>query len=139
MGLFSIGNMIIRSLFNKPATLMYPVIPRVYEEKTRGHINVDIEACVLCGICSKKCPTHAILVDRKKKEWSIARMQCIQCNCCVEYCPVNCLSMANTYTSPSTEKITDAYAKAAPEPAAKPVPEAAAPVMDAAVDVEPTV
>ena len=119
MGLFSFGNMILRSLFNKPATLMYPVIPRVYDEKTRGHIEINIEACIFCGICSKKCPTHAILVDRKQKEWAIARMQCIQCNCCVEACPVKCLSMANTYTTPSAEKVTDTYAQA--PAAAKPV------------------
>ncbi len=131
MGLFSIGKMIMRSLFNKPATLMYPVIPRIYGEITRGHINVDIEACVLCGICSKKCPTHAILVDRKKKEWSISRLQCIQCNCCVEYCPVKCLSMANTYTPPSTDKVRDAFAQASAVPAK---PAAPAPVVEPVVE-----
>ena len=112
MGVFKIGKMIVSSMFKKPATLMYPVIPRIYGPITRGHIENDIESCVLCGICSKKCPTHAIVVERKKKEWAIARLQCIQCNCCVEYCPVKCLSMANTYSPAATEKVMDVFAQA---------------------------
>ena len=119
MGVFKIGKNIISSLFSKPATLMYPVIPRVYPAITRGQIKIDIESCVLCGICQKKCPTHAITVDRKKKEWAIERMQCIQCNCCVEVCPVKCLVMNNQYSAPSTSKTRDAFAQAVAE---KPAP-----------------
>jgi formate hydrogenlyase subunit 6/NADH:ubiquinone oxidoreductase subunit I len=126
MGVFKIGKMIISSMFKKPATLMYPVIPRIYTPITRGHIEIDIESCILCGICSKKCPTHAIVVERKKKEWAIARLQCIQCNCCVEFCPVKCLSMANTYSPPVTERTMDTFAQAAAAPApVKPVEVAA--------------
>ncbi len=132
MGVFKIGKMIMRSLFSKPATLMYPVIPRVYGEKTRGHIEVDMDACVLCGICSKKCPTNAIEVNRKAKEWSISRLQCIQCNCCVEYCPKNCLYMKNSYSPSTTVKERDVFKKAeaakpaAPKAEAIPAAEAAA-------------
>jgi ech hydrogenase subunit F len=134
MGLFSIGKMIMRSLVNKPATLMYPVIPRVYSEKTRGHIAIDIETCILCGICVKKCPTNALEVDRKGKEWSIARMQCIQCNCCVEACPVKCLTMKNTYSPSATEKVRNSFVKAPEAPKTAPATpiQAEAPVEAAA-------
>ncbi len=132
MGVFKIGKMIMRSLFQKPATLMYPVIPRIYHEKTRGHIEVDMDACILCGICSKKCPTHAIEVDRKAKEWSIARLQCIQCNCCVEYCPKDCLYMRNTYSPVTSEKVRESFLK--PEEVKPAAPAAAAAPVEAATE-----
>jgi formate hydrogenlyase subunit 6/NADH:ubiquinone oxidoreductase subunit I len=103
--------MVMRSLFKKPATLMYPVIPREYKERTRGHILVEMEDCILCGICSKKCPTDAIQVDRESKSWSIYRMQCIQCSCCVEVCPKKCLANGNAYTTPAVYKIVDTFEK----------------------------
>jgi len=104
-----IGGVVLGSLFKKPATLMYPVIPRKWEERTRGQIAIDHEKCTVCGICGNKCPTNAITVDRKKRTWSIERMQCIQCNHCVEVCPAQCLSMEQKYTEPEVEKITDTF------------------------------
>lgn len=108
--------MVIKSLFKKPATLMYPAVPRIWQERTRGHIEVDMDACIHCGICQKKCPTNAILVDRGKKSWTIERMQCIQCNNCVEVCPKKCLVNENQYTTPSAKKVVDTYVTPEPEP-----------------------
>jgi formate hydrogenlyase subunit 6/NADH:ubiquinone oxidoreductase subunit I len=103
--------MVMRSLFRKPATLMYPVVPREYTDLTRGHIDVDMNACILCGICMKKCPTDAINVDKKEKTWSIQRMRCIQCSCCVEVCPKKCLNNVGTYTIPNVVKVADIFEK----------------------------
>jgi formate hydrogenlyase subunit 6/NADH:ubiquinone oxidoreductase subunit I len=103
--------MITRSLFKKPATLMYPVVPREYKEITRGHIAVDMDGCILCGICSKKCPTDAISVDKNARTWSIQRMRCIQCSCCVDVCPKKCLLNVSTYTIPNVVKIADTFEK----------------------------
>jgi formate hydrogenlyase subunit 6/NADH:ubiquinone oxidoreductase subunit I len=111
MANLKIGKMIMRSLFKKPATLMYPVIPREYGERTRGHIDIDMDTCILCGICSKKCPTDAIIVDREEKTWSIQRMSCIQCGCCVEVCPKKSLVNQGAYTSPDINKIVDTFEK----------------------------
>jgi len=106
-----IGLMVLRSLFKKPATLMYPVVPRAWKERTRGRIEIDIDNCIFCGICSRKCPTDAITVDRNTKSWAIARMGCIQCCCCVEVCPKDCLMNMADYTSPDMGKIVDAFMK----------------------------
>ncbi|MBR0597609.1 4Fe-4S dicluster domain-containing protein [Sinanaerobacter chloroacetimidivorans] len=125
MPAFKIGKMVMRSLFKKPATLMYPVIPREWQERTRGHIENEIDSCIFCGICQKKCPTNALVVDRAKKSWTIERMQCIQCSCCVEVCPKKCLTNENTYTTPSTEKVVDTYVASPTEPKAE-VPKAPA-------------
>lgn len=99
----------MKSLFKKPATLMYPVIPRQWEERTRGHIGIKVEECIACGICARKCPANAIVVDRKANTWTIERMQCIQCGCCVEECPKSCLTMENQYTEPGAEKVVDTF------------------------------
>jgi formate hydrogenlyase subunit 6/NADH:ubiquinone oxidoreductase subunit I len=90
---------------------MYPVRPREWKERTRGHIAIDMDTCILCGICGKKCPTDAITVDRDSKTWSIKRMQCIQCSCCVEVCPKKCLVNEATYTTPAVHKIVDTFEK----------------------------
>ncbi|MDR0817491.1 MAG: 4Fe-4S binding protein [Clostridiales Family XIII bacterium] len=111
MANLKIGKMIMRSLFRKPATLMYPVVPREHKERTRGHIEIDMETCILCGICSKKCPTDAIVVDRPARTWSIQRMQCIQCSCCVEVCPKKSLINVGAYTAPDVIKIVDTFEK----------------------------
>jgi len=121
-----IGKMILRSLFKKPATLMYPVIPRQWTERTRGRIEIDIDNCIFCGICSRKCPTDAITVDRDKKSWTISRMGCIQCSCCVEVCPKKCLVNEAGYTTPDLHKIVDTFTKQPePEPETATEPEAA--------------
>ena len=122
MATFKLGKTVFASLFKKPATLMYPVIPRVWQENTRGHISIDIDACILCGICQKKCPTDAITVDKGAKSWSIQRMRCVQCSCCVEVCPKKCLKNENTYTTPNTAKVVDTFV----QPEKAPAPEKAA-------------
>jgi len=124
MATFRITKLLLRSLFKKPATLMYPVIPREWQERTRGQVGINEADCIACGICQKKCPANAITVDRKKRTWTIERMQCIQCNSCVEACPKKCLVMENQYTEPGTEKVVDTFQ--IPEKAKPAAPAAAA-------------
>lgn len=119
MGVFSIGKVVIGSLFKKPSTLMYPVIPREWEERTRGAVTIDVDGCVLCGMCARSCPTNAIEVDRKAGTWSIERMNCVQCRGCVDNCPPNCLDMDQKYTEPGGEKIIDKFEVPKKQKAAK--------------------
>ena len=110
----------MKNLFSTPATRAYPLEPREYPERTRGHIDIDINTCILCGICSRKCPADAITVDRAGGTWSIQRFGCVQCNSCVENCPKKCLSMGQTYTQPAAQKKTDTFTKPV-EPPKEPV------------------
>lgn len=109
MGAFKFAKTVMKSLFNKPATLMYPVVEREWQERTRGAIGIDTDSCILCGICDKKCPANAIKVDRKAGKWEIERMQCIQCGYCVAECPKSCLTMEQKYTEPDSVKVVDTY------------------------------
>ena len=82
------------------------------------------EECILCGICSKKCPTNCITVDRSKRKWTIERMQCIQCGCCTDVCPKKCLTMEQAYTTPETFKVIHTFDIPQPAPKDVPVPQA---------------
>jgi len=109
MAVLKIGKVVLKSLFKKPATLMYPIVPREWQERTRGHIEINVEDCILCGICSKKCPSNAITVDKGKRTWMIERMKCIQCGSCYENCPKKCLVMRPEYTAPDVSKTVDTF------------------------------
>ena len=131
MGLdsFRIGKVVLGSMFKKPATLMYPVIARQWQERTRGSIKIEEESCILCGICARKCPTNAIAVSRDQRTWAIERMRCVQCGSCVETCPKKCLFMLPEYTAPNAEKIVDCFD--VPEQAKPEAPKAEAPKPEA--------
>jgi len=92
------------NLFTKPATRKYPYTKREPFKSTRGCIDVDIDKCILCGICQKKCPSDAIKVDKKNNTWEIDSYKCIVCNVCVESCPKKCIISDCCYKSPCCEK-----------------------------------
>jgi len=100
---------ITKALFGKTACGMYPVKPAKVYPNTRGHIEIEKEKCILCTICDKRCPTHAIHVDREGHQWAIDRYKCIYCGRCVEVCPKKCLHMANSYSAPHPKKELETF------------------------------
>ncbi len=118
MATFKIGGLVLKNLFKKPATLMYPVVQREWQERTRGAVAIVPEDCIGCGMCQRKCPTNAITVDKNAGTWEIQRMQCIQCAHCTEVCPKSCLTMDPKYTAPGTEKVIDTFEIPKKKPAA---------------------
>ena len=95
MAQMSIGKVIARWVLSRPATRLYPFEKRSFYKNTRGSIAIEIDKCIFCGICQKKCPTQAIIVTKAAKDWQINRLRCITCNACVEACPKDCLTMKN--------------------------------------------
>lgn len=106
MSSFKLGKMTLSSIFKKPITTSYPAQPLQFHQNVRGHITNNIETCILCGICQKNCPAGALTVNKEQKTWAIDRFSCVQCKYCVMTCPKNSLSMENSYTKPSAQKIT---------------------------------
>lgn len=109
MKIFTMTRTVTGNLVQGPATLMYPKRQREFTPITRGQVNNDIETCIACGMCSKRCPVYAIAVtkgpkDNPTKDWEIDRLKCCACGLCVEICPKKCLSMANHYFTPVTEQ-----------------------------------
>jgi len=91
--MFSLISNILKNAFSRPATRPYPFQRRQRPEGTRGHLDIEIDKCIFCGICAKKCPSNAIEVSRDPKNWKFNRYACIVCAYCVEACPKKCLSM----------------------------------------------
>ena len=109
--LMTFAGTVLKNLASKPVTTQYPDVPKEYPERTRGHIEIDIEACILCGLCMRNCPPKAIKVDRKEKTWSIDRFDCIQCGYCTIGCPKKCLDIVPGYQTPGKEKIVETIKK----------------------------
>ena len=93
--MFTFAGRVIKNLFKKPATTQYPFEPAQYPERMRGHIRIEIENCISCGLCMRSCPSQAIRVDRKAGTWTIERFDCVQCGFCVATCPKKCQESGN--------------------------------------------
>lgn len=98
MGSFELTGMALKNLLRKPETKLYPTAPQVYTPRTKGHIKNDIERCILCGLCMRKCPALALAVDKPARSWIIDPFACVQCGACVRACPVSSLTMEPSYT-----------------------------------------
>lgn len=109
MAFFNLGKMTFGSLFKKPETLKYPFEKQEEIPKLKGHVVNHVESCILCGICSKKCPCHTISVDKDARTWTIFEYRCIQCGFCVRECPKNCLEMAPNYAPVTRSPQKDMY------------------------------
>ena len=106
---FKLGTMTLGSIFKKPETIQYPVQKKEPPAGLKGHIENQVENCILCGICQKRCPAGAITVDKATSAWSIDRFRCVQCGSCVRECPKGCLVMEPTYAAPATAKGIDSF------------------------------
>ena len=82
---------VLKNLFSKPATTAYPFVPKEYPARSRGHVEIHIDDCIMCGMCMRSCPPGAIEVKRAENTWTINRFDCVQCGYCVEKCPKKCL------------------------------------------------
>ena len=102
---------LLKNLMSKPVTKNYPEEPAVYPERTRGHIEIDIDQCISCGLCVRNCPPRCIVVDKGEGTWTINRFDCIACGYCASKCPKKCLSLVPGYQKPGREKASVTYRK----------------------------
>lgn len=111
MSYFSMTKTLFKNIFHGPYTVQYPIKAKDQYERTRGKVAIDIDDCIFCSMCQRRCPTGAITVNKGEATWSIERFSCIQCSYCTEVCPKKCLHMDHQYTTPSTDKTRDEYIK----------------------------
>ena len=111
MGVMKYAPEALKNLFRPPVTTSYPFKPFEYPERTRGHIEIDIDDCIGCGMCVRCCPCSTLSVDKNAGTWSINRFDCIACGYCVTKCPKKCLHMIRGYQTPADEKTSVTYTK----------------------------
>lgn len=99
----------LRSSVSKPATSRYPFVPRRVLPRSRGRVEFAKESCIYCNVCAKRCPTDALVVNRKEKQWIIDRFRCITCGACVEICPKRSLAMSADHQKPATQRGTETF------------------------------
>ena len=102
---------LLKNLVSKPVTKNYPEEPAVYPERTRGHIEIDIDQGISCGLCVRNCPPRCIVVDKGAGTWTINRFDCIACGYCATKCPKSCLKLVPGYQAPARKKAADTYQK----------------------------
>jgi ech hydrogenase subunit F len=84
----------LRNLVSRPATRRYPVEVRAPFPGSRGTLEFDLDTCVLCGICARRCPAAAITCVREDKYFAIEQLTCLACGVCVEVCNKNSLRLS---------------------------------------------
>lgn len=102
--MFNMVKNIFKNIGSKPATRMYPYEKREPFEKARGQIGINIDNCIFCGICSRKCPADAINISRNEKSWEIDPFKCVICGVCAEVCPKKCIYTDGQFRAPAYSK-----------------------------------
>lgn len=92
---------LLRSVFKKPATILYPAVKADMPEKMRGQILFHPERCVGCKLCMKDCPAAAIEIikigDEKIFDAKFDLGQCIYCGQCVDSCNKDALEVTGEF------------------------------------------
>lgn len=91
---------VLKNLFTKSATRLYPFVKRDIFENVRGALDIEIDKCIFCRACQLRCPTQCISVDSKEGTWSFDPMACVVCGICVAACPKKCLHIDKQYRAP---------------------------------------
>ena len=112
---------VIANLFGKPATRNYPFVVRENFAHARGELVNDIDRCIFCGTCARKCPSQCLRVDKEGTEgvWTLEFFACVGCGVCVEVCPVHCLSQLTSHRPVTAERAVIALRGKLPERPAK--------------------
>ncbi|HEY6013223.1 MAG TPA: 4Fe-4S binding protein [Candidatus Limnocylindrales bacterium] len=84
----------LRNLVSRPATRRYPTVVRPPFKGARGTLEFDLESCVLCGLCVRRCPTVALTCNRDERLFAIEQLRCIACGVCVDACNKHSLSLS---------------------------------------------
>ena len=91
---------VLKSIFAKPATLLYPFKKDEPPPRFRGKIVFHPQNCIGCKLCMKDCPSNAITITKTadgKFECEIDLAKCIYCAQCVDSCPKKALESTKEF------------------------------------------
>ena len=84
----------LHNLLSRPATRRYPSEVRPPFPGVRGSIEFDLDSCVFCGLCARRCPAVALTCSREERFFAIEQLRCIACGVCVDICNKGSLRMS---------------------------------------------
>jgi ech hydrogenase subunit F len=84
----------LRNLVSRPATRRYPDEVRPRFAGARGSIEFDVDSCIFCMLCARRCPAAAIECSRDDRYFAIDQLTCVACGVCVDVCSKHSLSMS---------------------------------------------
>ena len=102
--MFEMTKNVLQNLMGKSSTRLYPFVKREPYERFRGTLDINVDECIFCGTCAKKCPSQCIEVDIKGRTWTCDTFACVYCSNCVEACPTQCMTMTPVTKPPAGEK-----------------------------------
>jgi NADH-quinone oxidoreductase chain I len=86
-------------MFKRTFTVKYPYEVLKPADRYRGRLQLNMERCIGCGVCSFICPNRAITLTeeggRNYPQLDIGR--CCFCGLCVDYCPRAALRYTHEY------------------------------------------
>lgn len=91
---------VIKSLFKKPATILYPQDKSGMPKHFRGKIVFEPDKCVGCKLCMRDCPSDAIKIIKAGDKQFAAEFdlsKCIYCGQCVDSCFKKALSYTGEF------------------------------------------
>jgi hydrogenase-4 component H len=87
-------------------THRYPFEKTPAPEGLRGRPELNFDACIGCGACSKVCPSMALTAKEHENVWTLRLFYglCLMCGLCEEVCPVDAYRFSEEYELASTNK-----------------------------------
>ncbi len=93
-------NEVLKTLFQKPATVRYPYEKITLPERFRGRIRFSANKCIGCKMCMRDCPSSAITITKvgdKQFQAEFDLDKCIYCAQCVDTCPKKALEITGEF------------------------------------------
>lgn len=88
---------LIKKIIKYPRlTVDYPKVPFDSRFLT-GKPVIDHSKCNVCGECAARCPSSAIMQDKKQNDIGINIDECIFCSLCSDICPKGAISMTKEF------------------------------------------
>ena len=104
--MFTMTQNVLRNLFTRKATRLYPYEVRKSFSGYRGQLEVNIDDCIFCGMCARKCPCQCIAVDIQTGKWECDAFACVYCGICSDSCPTDALFFSDEHRKPVEERFT---------------------------------